>query len=137
MSPAPGSSLGHRTSSRPDRSSNRDGSVLAWVLDGPAPDWATNVVRIAMGWGHSLALKADGTVLAWGDDSHGQSTVPDSATNAVAVSAGFYHSLALRADGTVVAWGRDAFGMVGEAAGLRDVAQVDAGEGYYRVRLLP
>jgi hypothetical protein len=41
---------------------------------------------------------------------------------------GYYDSMALRADGSVVAWGRDAFGMVREAAGLRDIAQVDAGE---------
>jgi alpha-tubulin suppressor-like RCC1 family protein/sugar lactone lactonase YvrE len=46
-----------------------------------------------------------GTVVAWGDNSFGQSTVPSGLTNVVAISAGYDYSLALKADGTVVGWG--------------------------------
>jgi hypothetical protein len=44
-------------------------------------------------------------VVAWGDNSAGQTNCPTSLTNAIAISGGEWHSLALRADGTVCAWG--------------------------------
>jgi hypothetical protein len=69
------------------------------------PPDVTNVVSIAAGAGHSVAARADGTVLVWGLNSYFQTNLPPSATNVIAVAAGLYHSLALRADGTVVAWG--------------------------------
>jgi hypothetical protein len=64
-----------------------------------------NVVAVAGGSSHSLALKTDRTVAAWGANSYGQTNIPGGLTNAVGVAAGWYHNLALRADGTVVAWG--------------------------------
>ena len=54
---------------------------------------------------HNLALRADGTIVAWGYNVYGQTNVPSTATNAVAIAAGGSHSIALRADGTVVALG--------------------------------
>ena len=57
---------------------------------------------------HSLALKSDGTVVAWGCGSglnRGQCSVPGSLAGVTAIAAGTYHSLALKSDGTVVAWG--------------------------------
>ncbi len=38
------------------------------------------MVAVAAGWEHCLALRADGSVVAWGDNSYGQSNVPASAT---------------------------------------------------------
>ena len=35
------------------------------------PAAATNVVAIATGFSHNLVLRADGTVVAWGDNSLG------------------------------------------------------------------
>jgi alpha-tubulin suppressor-like RCC1 family protein len=64
-----------------------------------------NVVAIAAGDSHSLALKTNGTVVAWGADSAGQCDVPVNLDNVVAIAAGDSHSLALKNDGTVVAWG--------------------------------
>ena len=72
---------------------------------------------------HSLALKADGTVVAWGYNNSGQLNIPPSATNVIVISVGEYHNLALKADGTVVAWGymttvpASATNIVGIAAG--------------------
>ncbi len=66
----------------------------------------SNVVRIAAGAEHSLALRADGTVAAWGDNTCGQTNISVGLNGARAIAAGAYHSLALNADGTVVAWGR-------------------------------
>jgi hypothetical protein len=77
------------------------------------PASATNVIAIAAGYYHSLALRADGAVVAWGAGTNntggtphfGQSIVPASATNVVAIGAGYYHSFAIKADGSVIAWG--------------------------------
>ena len=85
-----------------------DGTVLEWTYydnELKAVSNLTGVVSIAMGDSFSLALKADGTVVAWGDNSQGQTNVPIGLTNIVAIRTGTSHSLALRADGTVVAWG--------------------------------
>lgn len=91
----------------------------------------TNVAKIEAGLFHNLALKNDGTVWAWGDNSAGQLgdgttvnrstpvqvglTVP-AFTNIIAVSAGEFHSMALKADGTVWVWGNNGNGQVGNGA---------------------
>ena len=76
--------------------------LLAWRCSlatsqaDPAIDWGynsyvftnvlkgvTNVVALAAGDRHYLALKADGTVSTWGDNSEGQTNVPAGLTNVV------------------------------------------------------
>lgn len=90
-------------------------------------------VAIAVGPGHTLALDADGTIYAWGDNGAGQlgnnSTVSSSipvvvnTTNGVsalygktvvAIAAGAGASYALTSEGKVYAWGyNDTFGQLG------------------------
>jgi hypothetical protein len=43
----------------------------------------------------SAAGVTPGTVVAWGDDSYGQTNVPAGLSSVVAIAAGTYHSLAL------------------------------------------
>ena len=50
------------------------------------------------------------SIVAWGDDSGGQTDVPTNLDDAVAVAGGDYHSVALRHDGTLLAWGYDGDG---------------------------
>lgn len=77
------------------------------------PPNLTNIAALAAGYAHSMALRADGTVVAWGAGTNntassphfGQVQVPADLTNVAAIACGGYHSLALREDGTVVAWG--------------------------------
>jgi len=70
------------------------------------PASLTNVIAMAAGDSHGLALKADGIVVAWGNGASGQTNVPLNLTNVVSVAAGSTHSLALRSDGTLAIWGR-------------------------------
>jgi alpha-tubulin suppressor-like RCC1 family protein len=88
----------------------------------------TGVVAIASGNGGntSYALKADGTVWAWGYDGLGQlgnGTSNETAhprpvevsnlSGAVAIGAGSEHALAVLSDGTVRAWGSNQYGQLG------------------------
>lgn len=71
------------------------------------PEFATNVAAIACGAFHSIALRFDGSVVAWGKNWNGQSDVPAGLSNIIEVAAGGGHSLALNNQGTVIAWGRN------------------------------
>jgi alpha-tubulin suppressor-like RCC1 family protein len=89
---------------------------------------------VAAGRWHSLALRADGSLVAWGDNAYGQTALPPGLNKAVAVAAGGNHSLALRPNGTIVAWGDncDADGrFVGQSrvpTGLNGVQAIGAGD---------
>jgi alpha-tubulin suppressor-like RCC1 family protein len=86
----------------------------------------TGVTAIAAGSAHSVALKSDGSVVAWGVNSSGQlgngtttqrtspTTVPG-LTGVVAIAAGLNHTVALKSDGSVVAWGENANGQLGDS----------------------
>ncbi len=85
------------------------------------------IKAISAGDWHSLAVKDDGTVWAWGNNSSGRlgdgttenKLVPtkiNGLNNMVAVSAGAEHSLALREDGTVWAWGNNRYGQLGDGS---------------------
>lgn len=84
-------------------------------------------VAFAAGNNHTLALRADGTVVAWGRNDYGQTTVPLSATNVIALAAGYGHSLALKTDGTVLAWGRNDYGQTIVPASATNVVAISAG----------
>lgn len=124
-----------------------DGTVWAWgynpfgqLGDGSTTDHLDTPVQvsnlagitaIAAGVNHSLALKGDGTVWAWGMNAAGElgdgtggdrtlnhnSDVPvqvSNLTDITAITAGSDHSLALKGDGTVWAWGYNEFGQLGD-----------------------
>ena len=74
---------------------------------------------------HSLALKSDGTVWAWGWNGFGQlgdgtttqRLVPvrvEGLTDVVAVAARGHHSMALKSDGTAWTWGHNRHGELGD-----------------------
>jgi hypothetical protein len=90
-------------------------------------------VAISAGGGHTLALKADGKVVAWGENTDsegnfvGQSVVPAQASNVVAIAAGQYHSLILKADGSITAWGDNSQGQCDLPVGLTGVVALSGG----------
>lgn len=147
----------------------QDGTVWAWgrntsgqVGDGSfvnratavqATSLGTSVTAIAAGSTHSLAIKNDGTVWAWGLNSSGQlgdgtttnRNVPVQVTAltgpVIAIAAGEFHSLALKADGTVWAWGFNGNGRLGDGTttnrlspvqvkGLTGIVSVGTGRGH-------
>ncbi|MFO1477719.1 MAG: immunoglobulin domain-containing protein [Verrucomicrobiota bacterium] len=91
-----------------------DGYLMAWGDTnhyGPIPANATNLTALALGpYGNVLALKPDGTVLAWGNSPSGQTNLPAGLTNVVSIACGDSHCAALRADGTLVLWGGNSYG---------------------------
>ena len=86
----------------------------------------TGISKLATGWYHSLALRSDGTIWAWGYNGFGalgDGTTTDkvtpfpgggSLTNVIDVAAGQYFSMALKNDGTVWSWGYNANGQLGD-----------------------
>ena len=124
-----------------------DGSVLGWgngtsgqIGDGsttkhsaPTPAKGlgpgSGVIQIAAGGSFSLALKSDGTVMAWGNNQSGElgdrkaptdSSIPvqvkglGPGSGVVEVAAGGAFCLALKSDGTVLAWGHNKAGELGD-----------------------
>jgi hypothetical protein len=98
------------------------------------PAGLNEVIAIATGAYHTLALKRDGTVVAWGwqndrlSSSIVWATVPEGLTNVTAIAAGSRGSLALKSDGTVLAWGDNYYGQTTLPAGLTNVTGIAAGE---------
>jgi hypothetical protein len=68
-----------------------------------------------------------GSVVAWGDDTGGQSSVPTNLNAAVSVAGGDYHSVALLRGGTVRGWGYDGDGQATPPTPLSNVVAVAAG----------
>ena len=94
---------------------------------------------VAVGWKHTVALKTDGTLWAWGYNFAGQ-LGDGSTTNRYspvqigggysAVAAGTYHTVALRVDGTLWAWGGNFAGQLGDGSTTVRFSPVQIGSGY-------
>jgi len=93
------------------------------------------VIAIAGGGAHALALKSDGTVLAWGGNQSGQlgdgtahtdRSVPvgvaglGPGSGVVEIAAGESFSLSARGDGSIVAWGNNQSGQLGDGTSRDD-----------------
>ena len=144
-----GSNLSYQLGDGAGGNSTYSSPVLAVAL--------SNVIAIAAGGNHSLALKSNGTVWAWGENSTGQAGAQEQFTSFksratqvsgltgtfIAIAAGPGHSLALRSDGTVWGWGSNSTGQLGngttsggpvytpvQASGLTNVVGIAAGQAF-------
>ena len=108
------------------------GSYVSWpnVVPAYVPSGLTDVVALAGGDAHSLALRANSTVVAWGLADFGPTNVPPGLANVCAIAAGGRHSLALKSDGTVVAWGSNFDGESSVPSALQDVVGIAAGDSF-------
>jgi len=95
-------------------------------------------VSVALGQGHTVALRGDGTLWTWGSNGNGQlgdgtyanrslPTQVGTATNWVSVSAGYAYTVAIRADGTLWGWGWNGFGQLGDGTTTQRNAPVQIG----------
>jgi hypothetical protein len=113
-----------------------------WLLGPPQiPPGLTNISGIAGGHRHSLAIRNDGSLVAWMQcfpfttPAVGQTSVPAGLSNVVSVAGGFSHCLAVTGAGTVVTWGAYADGTAPTVpSGLSNVIAVAGGD-YHSVAL--
>lgn len=108
------------------------GQLRAWGSDSDGQvtrlPTENTYIAVAAGDAHGLALRADGTVVAWGQNDGGQCNVPSGKYRVVAAGADF--SLAIRTDGSLAVWGGNSDGQVSRAPTGKDFIAVDGGEAF-------
>ncbi|MCX6208961.1 MAG: hypothetical protein NTZ59_05525, partial [Bacteroidetes bacterium] len=93
---------------------------------------------ISTGFNHTIAIKKDGTLWAWGQNTYGQvgdgtnthrnmPTQIGTDTNWESVSAKGFHTVAIKKDGTLWAWGQNSFGQVGDGTSTNRNVPVQIG----------
>jgi YD repeat-containing protein len=112
--------------------------VSATTSNPPTPVYS----QFGAGSSHTVALKSNGTLWAWGSNLYGQVGVgggpPFDKINPtqigtgntwVSVAAGDSHTVALKSDGTLWAWGRNNYGQLGDGTAVDKPAPVKIGTG--------
>ncbi len=104
--------------------------VAAWGIDDAGqtdvPAGLANVVAVTGNMEYCLALKSDGTVVAWGKAP----SLPQGLSGVTALAAGENHCLALTSGGTIVAWGSDTSGQTDVPSSVSKATSLGAGWNY-------
>jgi alpha-tubulin suppressor-like RCC1 family protein len=98
----------------------------------------SNWISVSAGDNHSLAIKSNGTIWAWGAGSSGRLGVGDttgrtsptqigSDSNWISVSGGSLHTLAIKSNGTLYAWGSNINGRLGDGTTTQRNSPVQIG----------
>lgn len=114
-------------------SRNYTGSAVPILING-----LNDIKAISTGGSHCLALQGNGTVWAWGENSHGIlgdgtnvsrfAPVKSKMDDVKAFDAGTNHALAVKSDGNVWAWGYNYMGQLGTGGvSLNDQGRISFG----------
>jgi len=102
-----------------------------WIENTPEDSWmlfnSSPTVQIETGANHTVVLKANGTVFAWGSNASGQLGIGSNddqfiptqvvgISDVVAIAAGGKHTLALTNNGDVFSWGENEDGQLGNGS---------------------
>ena len=102
-----------------------DGTTTGKLVPTPVSSLASNIIAVSAGERHTCAIRGNGELLCWGDNSQGQlgdGTVTDRpvptpvsvpASDIVAVSTGPWHTCAIRENGELLCWGHNSYGQLG------------------------
>jgi alpha-tubulin suppressor-like RCC1 family protein len=114
------------------------GSPTLPITTAPPLPPGVRYVKAVASWIHSAALRSDGQIVAWGDNSYGQCNVPPLPAGVAytKVAIGERHTIALRSDGAAVAFGDPAFGATIIPPLPPGVRYVDADGASYQTILL-
>lgn len=96
---------------------------------GEPPAKLDDLVAVAAGARHQMALQRNGKVTVWGVEyaTNGEVKFPKDLKNVAAIAAGNTHCLALKSNGEVVAWGNNEFQQSTPPANLKNVVAIAAG----------
>jgi len=111
-----------------------EGNTLVPTQVGTDTNWAS----VSAGVTHTVAVRTDGTLWAWGTNEHGRlgdgtttlRNIPAQVgtdTTWASVSAGTEHTVAVRTDGTLWAWGSNWEGALGDGTGIHRSTPVRIG----------
>jgi hypothetical protein len=109
----------------------RPGMIVAWGDNSAGQADAlelSDVVQVAAGNYHSLALRSDGSAVGWGDNAYGQAASPGGLSNLISVAAGDGFSMALTMSRSVRAWGDNSFNQTNVPPSATNVVAIAAGQ---------
>jgi alpha-tubulin suppressor-like RCC1 family protein len=104
--------------------------IIAWGSD--ADGIVSNIPEgndftdVAAGKYHALAIRSNGSLVAWGWNDDGQCNVPEG-NDFIALTGGTRHSIALKSDGSLAGWGDNSIGQIDVPAG-NDFVAIAAGD---------
>jgi alpha-tubulin suppressor-like RCC1 family protein len=96
------------------------------------PD-SNDFVAVAAGANHNLALRSDGSIIAWHYNDYSLCNNVPAGNGFIAIASGNLHSLALKSDGSLVAWGYNYYGQCDVPVG-NDFVYIAAGS-YHNVAI--
>ncbi|MFQ5559184.1 MAG: Ig-like domain-containing protein [Nitrospinota bacterium] len=131
-----------------DLSGNSLGADYSWSFTTGSNAEPFQAVQVAAGTGHTLLLKSNGTLWAWGRDFSGVQNggmnnfrpVPvqilgeETATGTYwkKISVRGYHNFGIKSDGTLWGWGANDFGQLGDGSYTEREFPVEIGGGNWR-----